>query len=191
MQTNDALYELVQAVLAAEPVAPQGVASSAAGGLDAAMERNTDQLSALRELFQAEANTAQPATQTVAAATPESGTSTGESAARAAASAAGTGLLLNPLLAGLLSLFGGGSEDSTPATLTKFSLPATAQVIADANTLSPVSYGQNGLPRTTTINVQVNAMDSQSFLDRSSDIAEAVRRAMLESSSLNDVVAEL
>jgi hypothetical protein len=34
-------------------------------------------------------------------------------------------------------------------------------------------------------------MDSQSFLDRSDDIARAVKKAMLESNSLNDVIAEL
>jgi hypothetical protein len=34
-------------------------------------------------------------------------------------------------------------------------------------------------------------MDAQSFLDRSSDIAQAVRSAMLNMSSINDVVNEL
>jgi hypothetical protein len=41
------------------------------------------------------------------------------------------------------------------------------------------------------ITVQVNAMDSQSFLDHSQDIARAVRQAMLNSNSLNDVVSDL
>ena len=40
------------------------------------------------------------------------------------------------------------------------------------------------------ITVQVQAMDSQSFLDHSADIAMAVRQAMLESSVLNDVIRE-
>lgn len=40
-----------------------------------------------------------------------------------------------------------------------------------------------------TINVQ--AMDSKSFLDHSQEIARAVREAMLNSHSLNDLVAEL
>jgi hypothetical protein len=34
-------------------------------------------------------------------------------------------------------------------------------------------------------------MDSQSFLDHSQEIARAVREAMLNTSSLNDVVSEL
>jgi hypothetical protein len=43
----------------------------------------------------------------------------------------------------------------------------------------------------TTITVNVQAMDSQSFLDRREDIARAVREAMLHSHSVNDVVSEL
>ena len=41
------------------------------------------------------------------------------------------------------------------------------------------------------ITVNVSAMDSQSFLDRSSDIASAVREAMLNLHPINDVVANL
>ncbi len=44
---------------------------------------------------------------------------------------------------------------------------------------------------TTQITVQVQAMDSQSFLDHSNDIALAVRQAMLQSSVLNDVIREV
>jgi hypothetical protein len=40
-----------------------------------------------------------------------------------------------------------------------------------------------------TLNVQ--AMDSQSFLDRSQDIAQAVRQAMLNMHSINDVINDL
>ena len=60
-----------------------------------------------------------------------------------------------------------------------------------------VDSAQGGLPRPVTntvsapqITVQVQAMDSRSFLDHSNDIALAVRQAMLESSVLNDVVRE-
>jgi len=41
------------------------------------------------------------------------------------------------------------------------------------------------------ITVQVQAMDARSFMDRSSDIAAAVRDAMLNLNSINDVVANL
>jgi hypothetical protein len=39
--------------------------------------------------------------------------------------------------------------------------------------------------------VNVSAMDSQSFMDRSDDIASAVRAAMLNMHPINDVVADL
>jgi hypothetical protein len=41
------------------------------------------------------------------------------------------------------------------------------------------------------ITVNVQAMDARSFLDRSSDIAAAVREAMLNMNSINDVVNDL
>ncbi len=44
---------------------------------------------------------------------------------------------------------------------------------------------------TSNITVNVNAMDSQSFMDRSSDIASAVREAMLNNHPINSVVADL
>jgi hypothetical protein len=37
--------------------------------------------------------------------------------------------------------------------------------------------------------VEVNAMDSQSFLDRRGEIADAVRLALLESHPLQDVIS--
>jgi hypothetical protein len=42
-----------------------------------------------------------------------------------------------------------------------------------------------------SITVQVQAMDSRSFLDHSDDIARAVREAILNSHSLGDVVSEI
>jgi hypothetical protein len=53
------------------------------------------------------------------------------------------------------------------------------------------SGNKTGAPQTQTIQVNIQAMDSQSFLDRQDDIARAVREAMLHSNSLNDVVLEL
>jgi hypothetical protein len=51
-------------------------------------------------------------------------------------------------------------------------------------TASNSSQGQSIL-------VQVQAMDSQSFMDHSNDIAQAVRQAMLNLHSVNDVIADL
>ena len=47
----------------------------------------------------------------------------------------------------------------------------------------------NGAAPQITLNVQ--AMDAQSFLDRSNDIAQAVRSAMLNMNSINDVINEV
>ena len=41
------------------------------------------------------------------------------------------------------------------------------------------------------VHVHVSALDTQSFMDRSNDIAKAVKSAMLQSSSLNDVISEI
>jgi hypothetical protein len=46
---------------------------------------------------------------------------------------------------------------------------------------------QSAAPQVT---VQVNAMDSRSFLDNSDQIARAVREAILNSRALADVVGE-
>jgi hypothetical protein len=110
---------------------------------------------------------------------------------------------ISPIISGVLSLFGVGNHDDTPPPLPEFSLPTSiredAAVAAD-NSFAPVTYGENGLAKATPgpapaaatqVNVQVNAMDSRSFMDRSDDIARAVKEAMLHSHSLNDVVVDL
>ncbi|MBV9745811.1 MAG: hypothetical protein JO099_18775 [Acidobacteriia bacterium] len=132
----------------------------------------------------------------------------------------GGGLGVIPLVSGLLGLFGGGSSQPPPLEKyvqpdrLYFSGADTAAGIEDAD------FDQYGMPRLynsatagtasqtassnsapltaaspagtgTPINVTIQALDSQSFLDRSSDIAQAVRQAMLNSSSINDVVSDL
>ena len=83
--------------------------------------------------------------------------------------------------------------------------------------ISLVSYGQDGLPRRVAtsreinepsasrqagadvaspsslpqININIQAIDSRSFMDHSDEIARAVREAMLNMHSLNDVVSDL
>jgi len=41
------------------------------------------------------------------------------------------------------------------------------------------------------VTLHIQAMDTQSILNRSADIAQAVRQAMLQSHPINDVVADL
>lgn len=111
------------------------------------------------------------------------------------------GGLLSPIISGLVSLFG-GSGTSTPAPLVKFTLPPIisyegGQVGGPTGQVVPTDSGQTGQPRAAAqapasqVQIQVNAMDSKSFLDHSDEIAQAVRKAILNSSSLNDVIANL
>lgn len=111
-------------------------------------------------------------------------------------------LSISPILSGIMSLFGGGGS-SSPPPLTPFFLPPTVnfQAANAAGSAGPqlpgADFGQTGQPRVMTqastpqITVQVQAMDSRSFMDHSSDIAQAVRDAMLNMHSINDVINEL
>ena len=56
---------------------------------------------------------------------------------------------------------------------------------------APGSSGNPAIAPAPQITVNVQAMDSQSFLDHRSEIARAVRDAMLNSNSINDVVNDL
>jgi hypothetical protein len=114
-----------------------------------------------------------------------------------ASSVLGGGLSLMPLVSLFSSLFGGGQ--SQPAPLAPFALPPSLNLQSTASGQGVV-WGENGLPRSTgssgpsagqAITVQVQAMDSQSFLDHSDDIAQAVRQAMLNMNSVNDVITSL
>jgi hypothetical protein len=52
------------------------------------------------------------------------------------------------------------------------------------------SAGQSGTAA-PQVTVNIQAMDAQSILDRSGDIARAVRSAMLNMSTINDVISDL
>ncbi len=109
--------------------------------------------------------------------------------------------LLSPVVSGLLSLFGGGGSKNEPDPLPVYTPPPSIQIsdtLRDAAAPQPagaLAQTANAAPQATTaapqITVQVNAMDSQSFMDRSTDIANAVREAMLNLHPINDVVASL
>jgi hypothetical protein len=85
---------------------------------------------------------------------------------------------LSPIVSGILSLFQG--EDKTPPPLTRFELPASQD-----RTITV------GAAPTSTAQVSPAEVNTQWFLDRSNDIAKAVRSAMLNSSSINDVISEI
>jgi len=109
----------------------------------------------------------------------------------------GGGLSLLPLVSLFSGLFSGGP--SQPAPLVPYALPPSLSLESTTNNQGMV-WGENGEPRSTggsgssagqQITVQVQAMDSQSFLDHSDDIAQAVRQAMLNMNSINDVITNL
>jgi hypothetical protein len=98
-----------------------------------------------------------------------------------------------------------GKSKPEPAVFSNFELPPSLAVEA-ANTNSILGgfpqfdRGQGGELRRfrgessgapTQVVVNVNALDTQSFLDRSSDIARAVRDAMLHMHPINDMIGEL
>jgi hypothetical protein len=149
--------------------------------------------------------------------TTESG---GSSALSIASAVFGSGLGIIPLVSGLLGIFGGGSQ-APPALERYVMPDRLYLTGADTGAgIGNADYDQFGMPRlyggmssamttpasgaglsmsgtgpgggaSPQINVTVQAMDSQSFLDHSSEIAQAVRQAMLSLSSVNDVVSDL
>jgi hypothetical protein len=106
---------------------------------------------------------------------------------------------LSPIISGLIGLFTGSSTQNLSAP-TPFTLPPAVNYqagVTGTGQVAPVDSGQNGQPRVQQassapqVTVQVNAMDSQSFLDHSDDIANAVKAALLNSHSLSDVITDL
>lgn len=119
------------------------------------------------------------------------------------------GLGVVSIVRGLMGLFGGG--DDAPAPLQRYEMPPAIDFasVESASGLSGATYDQSGAARAVPrghaaaverepariagpqITVNVQTMDAQSFLDHSAAIAQAVRGAMLNSNSINDVVSEL
>jgi hypothetical protein len=120
-----------------------------------------------------------------------------------------SGLGLVPLIGGLFGLFGGGGAPEPPP-LVKYTLPERLyfQGADVGGGIASADYDQMGTPRAYVtplpslgsdrassaapqITVNVQAMDSRSFLDHSTEIAQAVRQAMLNLNPVNDVVSDL
>ncbi len=113
----------------------------------------------------------------------------------------GSALPMVPLIRGLVDLFGGGGK-SEPPPLMEYVAPAPLRFEGEVDRGAGVTQWSEEaagrarqepvtMPAMPQVTVQVTAMDSRSFLDHSDEIARAVRQAMLNSHSLNDVVSEL
>jgi hypothetical protein len=173
-------------------------------GLNEQIAQLAEQLQQLQTESQAATASMQASLGTTSGGSSPGGVSSGQSIGSTLLDVFGAGLGLSPLISGLASLFGGSGDSSTPAPLTKFALQPSTQVNGGVSEGGGPAFAvdnpQGGLPRAAPtggqasspaqITVQVQAIDSQSFLDHSSDIAMAVRQAMLQSSVLNDVVRE-
>jgi hypothetical protein len=94
-----------------------------------------------------------------------------------------SGMGIFSLVSNIASLFGGHKAE--PPALKLFQLPDAINQTVHTQSQT-ASTGSS-----SAVHVHVQAMDSQSFMNRSNDIARAVKTAMLNSHSLNDVVAEL
>lgn len=178
------------------PTAGSGV-SGPATDVVSQVTQLTRQLTELRAAQESSLTGLSANTQAVAQNTATKATVASSMSAGTAAETFLGGLGLSPILSGLFSLFGGNSTQVSP--LVPFTLPSNisyqgAQVTGPGSQIAPVDYAQNGQPRTTSqpqggqVNIQITAMDSKSFLDHSDDIAQAVRKAILNSNSLNDAI---
>lgn len=159
------------------------------------------QLEQLRSLTQLQAGSVAENTLAVVQNT---ATKTGGGAASTAGSVAkswvSTVMPIVPLIQGLVGLF--KHPKAEPPPLQTYALPPSVQfqgAAADGSRgIVASDYGQDGLPRAVTastpaasVTVNVQAMDSQSFLDHSDEIATAVRQALLKGHGLADVVNDL
>lgn len=185
------------------------IGATGAGGVDSQVSNLSKQLNDLRATQQTQLDKLNENTQALQQNTSSksnSSNSTGGGLSGLASSLFGGVLGIAPIVKGIFDLFGGSDKPATQP-LVPFNLPASIQyegALNSAGSVSTVDYGQGGQARKLgtpvaaktaqtppTVNIQVNAMDTQSFLDRSDDIARAVRQALLNSSSLSDVIADL
>jgi hypothetical protein len=113
--------------------------------------------------------------------------------------------LVSPVLGSVIDLLtqSSGSSDGDTTVLPPVALPESRSYNLGYTASQPELFGverrADGLLRqsvpteaagsTQSVVVEVHAMDSQSFLDRRGDIADAVRLALLESHQLQDVIS--
>ena len=122
-----------------------------------------------------------------------------------------SGFGMAALVKGLMGIFVGGGSTQQPLEKYEMPSPIEFETAVSSSGVSAGSFDQSGAMRAVSdaetgasgasggtqsvsspqITVQVQAMDAQSFLDHSDDIAQAVRGAMLSMRSINDVVNEL
>ena len=206
------LNEMLTAI-SAQP-ANSGRANSTTSSLEEELQRLTGQVTLLRQTNELNQEVLNENTKALAqGSTKQSQRSSSDaaSAARSIGSFFLGGLGIGSLVSEISSLFGGGEQPTPPPPpLVRYALPPTLQYEGavmrggevvnydynDRGGIRTVNSSQNtagqSIPTSSQqVVIQVNAMDSKSFLDHSDDIARAVRAAILNSSSLNDVISEM
>ncbi len=198
------------------PISSQPAYALSADGTTSSLEeelrRLTSQMTILRQVNELNQDILNENTKALsqAAINQSSGSGSGvASAAKSIGSLLLGGLGIGSLISGISSLFG-GDDQPAPPPLVKYALPTALQyegAVTGNGAVSSYDYNDRGGVRTIDystpaasqsspsgsqhVTIQVNAMDSKSFLDHSDDIARAVRAAILNSSSLNDVISEM
>jgi hypothetical protein len=169
--------------------------SSNNSDLSTSLSQAGQQIAQLQSAYQQQASLITANTQAIQGNTSaQSGHSALSAAGGVASSLLGGGSLglLSPLISGIASLFGGSS---TPKPLAIYTPPPPVAIDATLNPAAPnapAPGSASASPASSTqVTVNVTAMDSQSFLDHSDDIANAVREAMLNMHPINGVVASL
>ncbi|MBI4876805.1 MAG: hypothetical protein HY822_19385 [Acidobacteria bacterium] len=179
-----------------------GSSAETFASLDGQMQSLGEKLSEVVRASAAQTRTVEENTSALAKNTPAGVAGTVKSVVSSVAGStalSGAGML-TPLLSGITKLLGGSRDE--PAAPVPYAWPEPLRIeaaIGSDGRAGGVSYDAGGLPRMATvraaevrpqINIQVQAMDSRSFLDHSEEIARAVRQAMLESHVLSDVASE-
>jgi hypothetical protein len=176
-----------------------GAASGSSQEVNEALSSLTEQIGNLTSVEQSQISATQDNTTALGQSTTTkgSGGTAGGTLGGIPSSVLGSGL--SPIISGLIGLFTGSSTQNLSAP-TPFTLPPAVNYqagVTGTGQVAPVDSGQHGQPRVQQassapqVTVQVNAMDSQSFLDHSDDIANAVKSALLNSHSLSDVITDL
>lgn len=157
--------------------------------LSTSLSQAGQQIAQLQSAYQQQASLITANTQAIQGNTSAQSSHSALSTVGSAASSlfGGVGGLLSPLISGIASLFGGSS---TPSALPIYTPPPPVAISANLNSAAPNASSSQAAPA-QQVTVNVNAMDSQSFMDHSNDIANAVREAMLNMHPINGVVASL
>jgi len=199
--TYSGLWELLRALLPGGTEEPGSSLQTIAAQLEQIRPVAQQQAAALAD------NTEAVTANTVTLVSGVTGSAVGEKA-RSVAATILKGFTLSPLISGLVGLFRGGDKEE-PAAVVRYSPPKpirlqTGLISGGVGAIAAVDYDDEGRPRPignangagqaylgVPITIQVQAIDSRSFLDHSEEIARAVREALLNAHSLGEVISEL